>query len=709
MFYFLFLLTEVIHVCISQYEPSQTDCTEWLPPEIKLDYLFNNSNFQSIPISSREQILIGVGNVPDLPIDLSTLATTQGISDNIDLVINVTDPKVNDIVTFDFDVYQFDDLNSLTFNELQLKPFNTSKVHTTSTNHKYELIFNHVIFLDGYIFESDIFKPLSRFQFGDVTVVEPKERWATDGYLHIPFFTSFYFTTDTFTAYNNNYTYYRDYYQQYGQTLQDEDLYMTLSNDKFVGKLLFYTDYTAGPIYFTLKNCSMQPTVGFTLYTPSNIYDFSGGWGDNITLNNDGFRCYPKDVDYAIINATNISTCYEDTVLPISVNFNSTFGQTTVDIFACADSITLNSVWDIHCPTSFNLNNNSKTLQIQSLTFFNSSSAAVRTDFANKKFLISDVTINDNVTYTLPGQTNAIFIGVLLVRPGANLILSDAFKFDKNLASLRLMWDSVSGFPLLTIEKPELLTSKQIPIIYFVDNEPLEKISDANNTYEHMYQVPMKLICGIGIENLDMSRFFFQSPNPSFQENGVWKYFWAKNEETNENCLYMNMTKFPEIPFIPPPTPTKDPAAVSKNAMYGMIATFAFLFVSAVLGYFSRFLPQNVKDRERERMQKEQKETDDGSEMSEATKLLMESDISDHASSFIQNLSEYSDDNELFPANQFNDILKFAVKSPDAANNDTASFESDQHNPEFNLGLPTINRPSQKADVTTPLLENESS
>lgn len=287
----------------------------------------------------------------------------------------------------------------------------------------------------------------------------------------------------------------------------------------------------------------------------------------------------------------------------------------------------------------------------------NETSIIYREDVKNKMFQVNELSIMDNLTYTYPGENDINIAGDFIIRPGVNLTVDSKMRFDKNKAVLKIFWDTKSGFPFINITNPMIIKSKGIPSIVFTDEEPISNIANASETYADIISEPIKIMCGKNISDFNETKFSFLSPNPSFSEDGVWEFFVAGDDIENENkslckCIYVNMTDLPEVPIIPVPTATKDPAAVNKKAMISMIVIFSFLLISGILGFFTRYLKQNRRDREKEKQDeleklKNERDLSDSSSKfddSEVTQKMSESDLSDRALSFEHDLSIGSDD-----------------------------------------------------------------
>lgn len=681
----LTILASVINVCISGNETDHNDCDSWPPLNSSgiNKILFNSSDFSLIKdnLEPNEYVFIGVGNVPDLPIDLSTLITVANVSDNVNLNINVTQPEVNDIVTFDFEVAQFDDLQSLTFYNLKLKPFNTTMIHTTSTVHTYTLVFNDVIFLSGYVFDSDIFKPLSQFDFYDVTIIELKERWIAGK--HTPVFSNFYFCSE--------------YTQVYNESDRESDI--LFYHKQFMGKIDVVTEFM-DHINFKLNSTEDLPTLGFKIYSSVNNVTFSGGWNENITLKNEGIQIVYDGTKTIYINCNE-----DDTDLPIGFSYGKHdlyYSRSNTNsipsgkksprhvIVNSPSDVTFTVPWNITEETTFAHTDKSGSIFFEHMRFCNESSLVYRTDVKNKRFQVNELSIMDNLTFTFPGKNDININGNFNVRPGVSLTIDSKIRFDKNTAFLKIIWNMKSGFPTIKIADYSLVTAKGIPNIIFSDEEPIENIANANETYEDILCSPVKIMCGLEMIPIDNSKISFISDNPSFSENGVWEYFWALDNDgeptgtdnkTQEMCFWVNMTELPEVPIIPVPTASKDPAAVNRNAMIGMIVTFFALFVSAILGFFSKFLKQNKRDREKEKQdelekelrEKELEETESNFDDSDITAGMDESELSDRYMSFEQDLSLNSDDDF---STTVNSSISQNFKSTKNNNNDNAPKKS---------------------------------
>ncbi|OHS98276.1 hypothetical protein TRFO_35342 [Tritrichomonas foetus] len=606
------------YICIYAPGNQYDDCGDWPPNGAPIDLLLENkTDFSSLLLHAGDYVYLGVGNVPNLPIDLGTLTTSSHV---INMIINTTNPD-NNTIMFDFQVSQFDDLSALTFNSLQLKPYNRSIVHTTSTTHSYVLIFNNCNFLDGYTFESDIFRPLQSFRFSDVTIVEKYDIWQGSIH-HTPVLENFLFSENTTLVYpTKNRTDATD---------------ITFTHSKMTGEVTLITDYFEHP-NFILKSPFDEPDFGFIYIAPVKEVTFSGGWGENTTLG-EGIRILMTKGNFLTI------ICGErDFILPLSAQMQNPSDQFNVIVKGVEERIELSPMWNISCPSIFTRNDKSKELYIYQMRFLTPQACVYRADITKKKFFVNDVIIKDNITYYFPGKNDFYLRRNFIVRPNTIVYVDGKINFDKNTAVMELVWDSHLGWPYVEVLQPEFGTSKTFPKIALSDYEPIERIADANNTYADIIGVPHKLVCGNGMLPFEKSKFMFMSLNPSFLDNGVWDYYWETNNETGYTCLVVNMTDFPEVPIIPVPTQSKDPAAVDRNAMIGMIVTFVFLFIAAILGYFSKYLPSNRRDRAKELAEKRgsiEPETD--SDQTDATKAMSESELSFRDLNFDPDLSEYS-------------------------------------------------------------------
>lgn len=720
---FIFIIASKINICISQDSSPQEDCQNWLPSGQSPNYILPYStNFSGISISPGDSIVLGIGNTPNLEIDLSSLYDILGPSQYVDLSIQLASPEKNNVVSFDLEEDKYKNLNSLEFNELNLKPYNSSIVHSlASINHACSIAFNYVTFLSGYAFDSENLKSMCIFTYYDISIVELKERRQNNNVGFITAFRTFRFLTDK--VYSNDGT---------------NDI-LTFENTSFLGTITVVSDYIGDTIDFVLASTDELPRLGFIIYSSANSFRFSGGWHENITLDNHGIQIVYNGSDTIHILSNIMRACEENTHLPIAVKFDTNTpyvsqsnGQTPpsirkIDIDSCIQDLTITAPWNITGETQFTRNSKTNSITFEHLIYSTGSAAVYRTDVSNKVFFVERLTINDNLTLTYPGNTDINIIGDFEVRPGSNLTINSKLRFDKNRAIFKIYWDMISGFPTINILDPAIITSKGLPTIVFTDEEPLSNIGNAANVYGDVVGAPIKILCGLGISEIDRSKFRFDSPNPSFSENGVWRYFWALDnngeptgtDNTTQNlCLWVNMTDFPEIPIIPLPTASKDPAAVNRKAMIAMIVIFVFLFVSGVLGYFTKFLKQNRRDREKEKqeeldkLQNEKGISDEDSNFndSEVTQQMSESDLSDHAVSFVHDLEIGSDD-DFSASSAINESISQNITPRKSHFNDSISVsesevKTDKKKKKKNKSKKSKANKTEKSndDVNTPLL-----
>ena len=659
MFFLLQLVvSRDFYVCIHSFGGKDSECRNWTSTSTSNSFFFeNHSDMSILDLQSSDRIFIGIGKVPDLSIDLSTFESTI-----TDLSVVITGTEINNTITFDFKVEQFDNLKSLVFTDLKIKPFTKSMIHTTSTTKQYSLTFENCEFLDGYIFESDIFKPLSGLPFGDVTVVEYRENWEGSSSV-TPLLENFLFIDESIIGYpietktQDQYSYMLDSKRAIKDHSYNTQNSIQFYYNNLMGNLTLITDYFQNPS-FIVNSPFEFPQRGFLYKAPVTSVNFSGGWNNNSHVGFDGIQ-----VVLTTGNSLKVYTNVYDLTIPAGFrldygNSAALTGPFNINIESAESAVVFTAPWNVTCKTELTLNQKLSNLTIQNALLLHQDSAIV----SNLMINVNEVAINYNLNYVFPGENNLFVNNIIKVLPNVKLTLDRKINFLENSASIDLVWDSTIGFPYLYISNSDI--SSSLPIIYLVDNETEEQIENANVTYANILGVPQKLICGTNIKELDRTGFNFKSHNPSFQEFGVWSFYWEKGNN-GDNCLFVNMTELPHNPIIPIPTPTKNPAEVDQKVMIAMIVTFIFMIISAILGYFTKYLPSNRYDRAKELAAKHKKtfEKETESDQTENTKMINESDLSFHDSSFVPNLDSSDDDSQSSSSSVKSAYHEFRTKS----------------------------------------------
>lgn len=577
------------YVCI--HSGDSTECDNWPnidpPPAVTK---ITDSNFDFVTFDANcQEMYVGVGNVPDLLLSFSDSTFTPNIFPSV-FVSNAT--AINNVVTYDFMLGENNKFQSINFQNVSLKPsqqaIDTKMNHSTgNTNGQiqgFQIDIKNGRLLNGYRFEwNNYFAWTVSMPVGDLYLMDfneitphigswiPQQKFAT--------FSNFLFKTGEFDARNGeNY-------------LNPNYVPLDLHDPLLLGGLFLYTEAYN---YFTFElDKDANPTHGFNITSSiGNLYEWKGNWSENITLSHNGVSAYTNQTEIKVV----IPEIYNYSI-PFSIQQMERKNMSVT--VAMTKPMTFESTWDVYDYITIGLENNDQT-EIPKIVInrvvFHTPDAFVQYKFdkyepsnAKKSFAINILEIAPKVKYAFKTKLYGSIWEKLVASPGTNITYNEQKKpLYYSQAVLEFVWDTVIGFPYVQVD----VSNFSLDMV-FTDNEPIENIENANETYQDIYGVPQKILCGIGLGRVSRRLFTFKSKNPCFQERGVWKVIWSfdgngSDPDKDPYCLWVNMT---EWPFIPPPiipTPTPDPAAINKNSMIVAIVILIVLIFGAIGGCLTK-------------------------------------------------------------------------------------------------------------------------
>lgn len=570
------------YVCIHSGDPSE--CASWNYTESVIK--ITDSNFEMVTFNPTcREMFLGIGNVPDLLINLTTAHFST--LDQYPKVYISNSSTINNVITFDFESKQNNLFSTISFDFLNLKPstyaIENKIVHTTASRNGIQIPITNGRLLDGYRFDWNIYLSWSQsvlvgdLYLMDLTKVDPTSPSDIMN-LNYAVFSYFIFSSDGFDAHNGKYW--------------DQPAYIPLDfhDPLLLGGVYLYT---SAYNYFTFDiRADAKPTHGFNITSEgANLLEWKGNWTSEIHFNNNGVNIFTNQTDIDVI-VPNIKDCN----IPMSIQ--SMDRQNMSIIVDTSVPITFRATWDVYDYITIGLKNNNQT-EIPKIVVdrvvFHTPDAFVQYNFmkyepsnAKKSFAINILEIAPRVNYVFNTKLYGSIWEKLVAGPATNITYNEQKKpLYYSQAVLEFLWDPIIGFPYVQVD----VSNFSLDMV-FTDNESIENIENANETYQDIFGIPQKILCGIGLGRVSRRLFTFKSPNPCFQERGVWKVIWSfdgngSDPDKDPYCLWVNMTEWPYIP--PPiiPTPTLDPAAINRNSMIVAIMILVILIIAAIGGCFT--------------------------------------------------------------------------------------------------------------------------